>query len=235
MSHPHAPLSRRERMVRLFGGLALVALGCVIFAYSKSHDAQNRGAIAGILGVIIGLTYFGQGLRGRREAPPRGPTTPAPLPGVSAEQTMLAVILGWGVPGLGHIAIGQRAKGWLYFWVITLLFAAGVFLAEGRNLSYERDHLYFFAYGWNAGATALGWVLTNNLALDHEIPFLQIGFLYSAVAGLLNLVALMDLVGLAARAAPPASQATTSPVASPQAPPAAPPATDAAGNEETVS
>ncbi len=209
-------------MVRLFGGLALVALGCAIFVYSKSHDAQNRGAIAGILAIVCGLTYVGQGLRGRRDAAHRSTEAPAPLPAISAERTVLAVLLGWVVPGLGHIAIGQRAKGWLYFWVITVLFAAGVFLAEGRNLDYERDHLYFFAYGWNAGATALSWLLTRGLVLDHEIAFLQMGFLYSAVAGLLNLVALMDLVGLAARAAPPAMQ----PAAPPAVPPTPPPADD---------
>jgi len=199
MTDSPAPLPRHGRWFRVIGGTALIAAGCAAFAVSKALDPQNRGAIAGILGVIFGCTYLGQGLRGhhggssltgRQEGRPRVSLAP----GTAA----LGVVLGWIVPGLGHWIAGLRTKALVYFFVITLTFVAGVALAQGRNLDYQRDWLYFLAYGWNAGATALGWLLTRHLEVDHVIPTLQVGYLYSAVAGLLNVVAVMDFVACCA-------------------------------------
>jgi hypothetical protein len=83
--------------------------------------------------------------------------------------------------------------------VITATFLAGVLFAEGRNLSPARDPIYFLAYGFNAGETLLGWLFTHALALDHKVRWLNAGFLYSSVASLLNVVALMDLIELFSR------------------------------------
>lgn len=191
-------MTRRERILRLAGGGALIAGGCLLFAVSKALDPWNRAAILAIVAIAMGLTYTGQALRGHRH--PVSPIEPAPLPpGISVERKTIAVFLGWLLPGLGHFVIGRRAKGMLFFAVITLTFLAGVALAEGRNLSYQRDRIYFYAYVFNGIETFLGAWLTRGFERDHGIPFLQVGFLYSAVASLLNLVALMDLVAARAR------------------------------------
>ena len=41
--------------------------------------------------------------------------------------------------------------------------------------------------------------MDGGLVRDHAIPFLQAGFLYTAVAGLLNLVAMMDFISTCSR------------------------------------
>jgi hypothetical protein len=186
-------------MIRLVGGLALTLFGCIFFAVSQVHDEQNRGAAIAILAVLGGLSLAGQGLRGHREgATGREEALPAGPP-ISAERTVLGLLGAWVLPGLGHWIIGRRSKAILFFATITTCFVLGVILAHGRNLSYERDAVYFLAYMFNAGETGLGWLLTGGLELTHEIPYLQLGFLYTGVACLLNLVAMMDFIATCTR------------------------------------
>ena len=198
METPHR-LSARERLIRIGGGLGLTVLGAVIFSVGKANDPENKWAIVGILGVIGGLSWAGQGLRGRRDGPiSHEEEMPVGEP-ISAEKTVLGILLAWFVPGLGHWIIGRRGKAILFFTTITLTFLVGVLMAEGRNLSYERDGFYFLAYMFNAGETLVGWVATRHLELTHHVRYLQLGFLYTAVACLLNLVAMMDFVSTCTR------------------------------------
>jgi len=191
--------SSRQRTIRLVGGLALTLFGCVFFVVSQSRDEQNRGAAIAILAILGGLSWAGQGLRGHREgATFREEALPAGPP-ITAERTVAGLLAAWVVPGLGHWIIGRRAKAILFFAAITTCFLLGLILAQGRNLSYERDNVYFLAYMFNAGQTALGWLLTHKLELTHKIPYLQLGFLYTAVACLLNLVAMMDFIATCTR------------------------------------
>ncbi len=199
---PPSRLTPGERLLRLGGGLLLAAGGSALFAYSKAHDPENRAAILAILAILMGLSWVGQGLRGRRDSIVHHEESAPPGPPVSAERTVLGILGAWLLPGLGHLLIGQRGKAALYFAVITVTFAAGTALAEGRNLSFERESIYFLAYMFSAGLTGLGWLLTRALELDHRIPFLQLGLTYTAVACLLNVVAMMDFVATCSRSAP---------------------------------
>jgi hypothetical protein len=198
---PGARLTPRERLLRILGGAALAAVGCAVFAFSKANDPENRAAILAIIAVLIGLSWIGHGLRGRRESIVHHDEPPAVGPPVSPERTVAGILAAWLVPGLGHWLIGRRAKALLFFVTITLTFAAGTALAQGRNLSFDRDPVYFAAYVFNAGETGLGWLLTRHLELTHRIPFLQLGLTYTAVACLLNVVAMMDFVATCGRSA----------------------------------
>ena len=200
MDEHHNIMTPRERLLRLAAGIGMIAVGCIGYAISKAYDPQNRAALLGIIAIFMGLTWCGQGIRGYREAVPAHREEEAPHgEPISAEKTVLGILAAWIVPGLGHILIGRRTKGLLLFFTITTTFVVGVLLAEGRNLNYDRNSVYFLAYIFNLGETSLGWVLTRHLEHDHAIPFLQVGFLYAAVASLLNLVAMMDFVSTCAR------------------------------------
>jgi len=201
MDQQHHDMTPKERVVRLSAGLGLVAIGCIGYAISQAYDPQNRAALIGIIAIFMGLTWVGQGIRGYREpVPSHREEVQAPTTGpISAERTVIGLLAAWVVPGLGHIIIGRRAKGLLIFVTITITFAAGVLMAEGRNLNYDRSAVYFLAYIFNVGETGLGWLLTRDLEYDHAIRFLQVGFLYTAVASLLNLVAMMDFVSTCTR------------------------------------
>jgi hypothetical protein len=187
-------MSSRERLVRLAGGLALLFLGVVIYAVSQAVDPANRAAILAIIAIVIGLSWFGQGLRGHKEGPVRREAAPPSGAVISPERTAVGVLLAWLVPGLGHWIIGRRSKAVLYFLTITATFVLGVLLAQGRNLDFDRDFVYFLAYGFNLGETVITYFLAQDLVRDHSVRFLQMGYLYAAVAGLLNLVAMMDFI-----------------------------------------
>jgi hypothetical protein len=188
-------MTRKDRILRLLGGAALVLGGGVGFAISSRLDPANRAAWIFILAILFGITYVGQALRPHHEAPrPAAPET-GPL---GLNDRAYGLMLAWLVPGLGHFVLGRKGKGVLYAAVITATFVAGVLLAEGRNLDFRRDPLYFIAYGWNGLQTLVGWALARGLERDHVIPFLGEGYLYSAVAGLLNAVAMMDLLRMRA-------------------------------------
>jgi hypothetical protein len=172
--------------------LGLLALGCIVFGLSKAYDEAHRGALLGIIAILFALHFLGQALRRPPKTPP--PAEPVSHEPISADRTVFALVLAWLVPGLGHWVIGRRAKAVLFFTVITTTFLAGVFLAHGRNLDIERDSIYFWAYGWNGVETLLAWFFAQGLKLDHEIPHLLVGFPYSSVAGLLNVVVMMDVL-----------------------------------------
>jgi len=206
---PRHRLSPRARLLRIAAGLGLIGAGCVIYYLSEAHDPGNRWAILAILAVLIGSSWLVQGIRGRRDgavheeeiapSPPRA--TPLPIP---LEKSVFGLVLAWIVPGAGHWLVGRRAKGVLYFATITATFVVGALLAEGRCFPYEPNKVYYLAYVFNAGETGLAWLMANHLQVDKPIRFLQLGFLYTAVASLLNVVAMMDFVALTLRPAEPA-------------------------------
>ena len=191
MDHDHR-MSPRSRLIKIAVGVGMLVLGYVIFSISKAHDPQNRAAIVGIVVIFVGLTWLGQGFRGHKELVVHQEEETDPGDEIPPARTGFGLILAWLVPGLGHYYIGRKQKALLYFGVITATFLAGVFLAQGRNINYSRDGVYFLAYIFNAAETGLGWLFTRHLEFDHPIPNLRVGFLYTAVACLLNLVVVID-------------------------------------------
>jgi hypothetical protein len=191
-------LTSRQRVLRLAGGIGLLLGGVVVFQVSARIDAENRAALVAVIMIVIGAGWIGQGLRGRSESTAR---VVKGLPGkpVASERIVIGGIAAWLIPGAGHWILGHRAKALLYFATITTIFVGGLMLAHGQNFNYERDGVYFLAYSFNGLQTLIAWALTQGLERTYEIPHYQLGFLYSAVASLLNLVAMMDYLSLCSR------------------------------------
>jgi len=183
----------RGRLLRLLLGAGLLALGCLIYALSRAYDTQHRGALLAIIVMVFAFHFIGQAFR-------RPHSTIAEHAEDSVEpppaHMAFSVALAWLVPGLGHWVLGRRAKAILFFGVITACFVAGLVLAHGRNLDFDRDSIWFWAYGWNGLETLGASYLARGLDLDHRVPHLAVGYLYVAVAGLLNMVAMMDVVAM---------------------------------------
>jgi hypothetical protein len=194
------PLTPRQRVLRLAGGLGLILGGVVVFQVSARLDPANRAAIVSIVMIVIGTGWLGQAVRGHVEGSVVREFQGIPGPRISAERTAIGFVAAWALPGAGHWLIGRRRKAILYFLAITLTFVTGLLLAKGRNFNYERDGVYFLAYMFNGIETLIAWAATSGLERTEPIRFYHLGFLYSAVASLLNVVAMMDFLSTCSRA-----------------------------------
>jgi hypothetical protein len=104
-------------------------------------------------------------------------------------------VLSWAVPGAGHLAMGRWQKGLLYFVLIVSTFAAGWVISDFADV-------YFQSGRWHIFLQMGAGVVTFILALGRESPeprltvmhFFEIGTLYTMVAGLLNVLVVMDSV-----------------------------------------
>jgi len=121
---------------------------------------------------------------------------------VPAVRVALGIFLTWLVPGAGHWLLGRRGKAVLFFSGITLLFVMGLLLGEFRNFNLEHFWLHFLAQVWYGGLSVPLVLTMSNLPLEtaHEAREIAIGFsgldvgvLYTAVAGLLNVCVMVDV------------------------------------------
>ena len=112
----------------------------------------------------------------------------------SHRSPVAALVLGWIFPGAGHAYAGQRGKAVLFGVLITGLLVAGFAMGRGTNLL---PNEWWFAPQLGAGGpaallTPLSQYLAIRRPVDWASPVREIGTLYTAVAGLLNLLVMMD-------------------------------------------
>lgn len=116
----------------------------------------------------------------------------------------LAGILAWVVPGLGHFVLGQRIRGVRIFAGMCVLILGGLLIGGIDVVDSKNDHLWFLAQVCG-GPIVLGIDVFNqqyvqSLAPDQQIPWRSLGHvnsvgtLYIALAGLLNVVVILDAI-----------------------------------------
>jgi hypothetical protein len=127
------------------------------------------------------------------------------------------ILLGWAIPGAGHFFRGFRRQGAIVLAVVVPLFVAGLFLSDFEAVSRELHPYAFWAELGVGGGTiplhlidpAKGEVLGPRESIERPVPSwdgaaatwqgeigarTDTGVLFCCVAGLLNLLALFDLV-----------------------------------------
>jgi len=145
-----------------------------------------------------------------------------PNPPVNLKNRYLALLLAWMVPGLGHIYQGRVGKGVLYAVCILGLFLVGLAMGDWQIVYWrwvsplantEAFCFYYLGQFW-AGLTALPALIQATLKWQGQTPiwgrfmaepsqneinglyrlgkFMEIGSLYTFVAGLLNILAMYD-------------------------------------------
>ncbi len=128
-----------------------------------------------------------------------------------------AAFLGWICPGLGQIMLGHRRRGLLAMTGILGLFLCGIFIGGVDCVDRREDRLWFYAQA-GAGPIAFAADWTNSGLLKNgkvgeliesppsnpraPAPLVssfktvtvasEIGTLYCALAGLMNIVVLLD-------------------------------------------
>jgi hypothetical protein len=132
---------------------------------------------------------------------------------VSLMRVPIAGLLAWLVPGLGHIFLGERARGLIFLIAITTTFWSGVAIGsvQGTVAPHSRK-LWFVAQlgtGGNAlAAYGLHRVVSPESAMSPAPAILshwlsaEVGVHYTGVAGLLNILVILDALGRAERTNP---------------------------------
>jgi hypothetical protein len=121
---------------------------------------------------------------------------PASEPGTLA----LVVLAAWAVPGAGHLFLGRVQKGIVFFVALTTLFVSGLLL-KGRLFPFEfSEPLVALAAFANAGL-GLPWVIGRAMSLGQGVVTAitwEYGNTFLIVAGLLNLLVVLDAYDVAA-------------------------------------
>jgi len=116
-------------------------------------------------------------------------------PGLGQFPISLACLIAWLVPGGGHMAQGRRMRGVVVFFMLTGLIVLGTVLCEGSNLDRER-HFYYWGGQLLGGLPVIGLEqLFGQPEVRHEIPYAEAGLVIACLAGLLNILAILDVYG----------------------------------------
>lgn len=120
-----------------------------------------------------------------------------------------AGLLTWLLPGLGHIYLGQRARGLVLLVTITVTFWTGVAIGGVRDtIDPENRRLWFTAQICTGGHTLAAYALhrwvdrTDNPGHTTYWLSADVGVHYTGVAGLLNLLVIFDAIGRADSSTP---------------------------------
>lgn len=107
-------------------------------------------------------------------------------------RTGVAFLIGWCVPGLGHLFLGRWKKAIFFFGVLGATLLAGLWLTGFRAVGFD-DNPFYFVGQYGSGLTML--VATLLAGKDKAYPredlpigLFDPGLLYVCVAGLLNFV-----------------------------------------------
>lgn len=139
--------------------------------------------------------------------------------------TPTAAVLACLWPGLGHISLGQRRRGFLVMFGVLWLFVGGVLIGGVDSVDRKDDPLWFLAQSLCGPiALAVDWtnqrwlppLPTDPVELDRLVEqgdraittrldrkglghVNEMGTLFSALGGLMNLVAILDVLFVPAR------------------------------------
>lgn len=134
--------------------------------------------------------------------------------GSSQWRIVAAGLLGWLLPGLGHLYIGRRAQGLVLFAVLTATFWGGVAIGGVRSTVNPQKHRAWFAAQLLNGSHTLavlawrGQLPRTDPQTDRQIgravwPADEIAIVYTGIAGLLNLLLILDVTARAGQPNPP--------------------------------
>ena len=121
----------------------------------------------------------------------------------SLNRTPIVGLLAFLVPGLGHLYLGDRARGIIFCVVITVTFWGGVAIGGVRSTIDTQERKAWFLAQLCSGSNTLviltaRWIAPTHLDPEKGDfpraywPAEDIAVVYTGVAGLLNLLIILD-------------------------------------------
>jgi len=114
-------------------------------------------------------------------------------------QSIAYFLLGWIIPGLGHISLKKYGRGAIFFVCIASMTGIGLFMG-GRIYSFQTENpltiLAFFADIGNGLLYILSRIFSFGEGTLENVTF-EFGTAYLAGAGLLNYLVALDAFDIA--------------------------------------
>lgn len=145
------------------------------------HLGTTLTAASGVLNLLLASRAH---LDARLTHAP-GRTRPRPGPAQAA-------LASWLVPGLGQFLQGRRLRGLVVFVLLVGLFCLGTLLAEGSNLDRERHFYYWAGQFWLGLPAIVTEFVHGHPRMTESVPYAAGGVVLASIAGLLNVLSLMD-------------------------------------------
>jgi len=116
----------------------------------------------------------------------------------------LAGILGWLLPGAGHLFIGERARGLIFLIVIALTFWTGIAIG-GVKHTVDKDarFLWFLGQICAGGHTLAAMTWSSMIDAPEEVDRVEltaygrseeVSVVYTAICGMLNILIIFDVL-----------------------------------------
>lgn len=125
-----------------------------------------------------------------------GSTPPVPV-----ANPALCAGLSWLVPGLGHLRAGQKDKGLLMGLAVVVVFAMGLLFSHGHAVDRANASVWWIGQNLFGGGSLFAALVTGPLRMEGAPPQLDLGVVLCTVAGLMNLVVMVDAFTVAERSA----------------------------------
>jgi hypothetical protein len=120
----------------------------------------------------------------------------------------VAAVAGWLLPGLGHVMVGQARRGRIIALTIGSLWLAGLLIGSVSVIDRIEHRAWFAGQLLIAPSILSDYLLQNYIKPGYRSPYGQTqtsfepsfgrareqGILYTALAGLLNLMAMLDVL-----------------------------------------
>jgi hypothetical protein len=129
-------------------------------------------------------------------------------PPVAVADPALCAALSWLVPGLGHARAGQKDKGLLMGAAVAIVFAMGLLFSHGHACDRATYSVWWMAQNLFGGGSLFAALVTGPMQQEAAPMYMDLGLVLCTVAGLMNLVVMVDAFTVAERTAFPVAQPT---------------------------
>ncbi len=108
-----------------------------------------------------------------------------------------ALLAAWLVPGAGHAVLGRWKKGLFFFAVLAAVYLVGMWITGFRAVSWDDNRFYYVGQYGSGMTMLLAKVISSEKASprpDLHPAWFDPGLLYVCVAGLLNVVVMLNVL-----------------------------------------
>ena len=112
---------------------------------------------------------------------------------------VLLCLAAWAIPGIGHLWLGRRAKGFVFLIALPLMFAIGLAL-QGRIFSFDSSDLLTTLEAAAQFGIGVLYFVASPAGFgkgDVRASTYEYGISFLIVAGLLNLLVVIDAYDVA--------------------------------------